>query len=613
MKSEIQDSYIQHLIDNLELERKAQQDKFSASSAQDLKVLKREGIVLHPVKVTKKTYGYAEYPEFSFRLPYNSGGDQFREGALVELFLDKEEAIKGMLLMYQGMVGEMRLYASDFPDWIDENGVGIRLIPDAKTFDMMSDALKELAASKNAPAYPFYAFLHKENPDFLPVPESYEVRESHELNESQNSAVKAINSSLPVLVVHGPPGTGKTTTLVHAVAELVQNGEKVLVTAPSNAATDHIALRLIGKGIKVLRVGNTTKVNSQLLPHTVEGKMLSGNEQKQLKKLRIQAEEYRKMSHQYKRNFGKEEREQRKLLIQEVKNIRKEIKALQNFYVEKWVDEASVICGTPVALNDPALKGKKFQTLIIDEAGQCLEPMAWIAVKDISRMVLAGDHHQLPPTVISEKAADNGLNRSFLEVVAEKNVETVFLDTQYRMRENIAAFPNEYFYENRLKTPEELKNTGLHIHFIDTAGTGFEESREEDNASISNEGELQIIEKIIEESKTDLQRAALISPYSGQVVKAKEMFPGELRIATIDSFQGQEQEVVFLSLVRSNENGTLGFLKDYRRLNVALTRAKQELYIVGDSVTLGNDLFFKSFLNYIEKKGAYQSAWEYMM
>ena len=613
MKSEIQDSYIQHLIDNLELERKAQQDKFSASSAQDLKVLKREGIVLHPVKVTKKTYGYAEYPEFSFRLPYNSGGDQFREGALVELFLDKEEAIKGMLLMYQGMVGEMRLYASDFPDWIDENGVGIRLIPDAKTFDMMSDELKELAASKNAPAYPFYAFLHKGNSDFLPVPESYEVKESHELNESQNSAVKAINSSLPVLVVHGPPGTGKTTTLVHAVAELVQNGEKVLVTAPSNAATDHIALRLIGKGIKVLRVGNTTKVSSQLLPHTVEGKMLNGNEQKQLKKLRIQAEEYRKMSHQYKRNFGKEEREQRKLLIQEVKNIRKEIKALQNFYVEKWVDEASVICGTPVALNDPSLKNKKFQTLIIDEAGQCLEPMAWIAVKDISRMVLAGDHHQLPPTVISEKAAANGLNRSFLEVVAEKNVETVFLDTQYRMRENIAAFPNEYFYENRLKTPEELKNTGLHIHFIDTAGTGFEESREEDNASISNEGELQIIEKIIEESKTDLQRAALISPYSGQVAKAKEMFPGDLRIATIDSFQGQEQEVVFLSLVRSNENGTLGFLKDYRRLNVALTRAKQELYIVGDSVTLGNDLFFKSFFNYIEKKGAYQSAWEYMM
>jgi superfamily I DNA and/or RNA helicase len=229
-----------------------------------------------------------------------------------------------------------------------------------------------------------------------------------------------------------------------------------------------------------------------------------------------------------------------------------------------------------------------------------------------NKIVLAGDHLQLPPTVLSEKAIQLGFNRSILENCFGKFSNVFFLDTQYRMREPIAQFSNEYFYEGKLKTGKELSSIAQHIVFFDTAGTGYEEEHGPDGISVQNKGELEIATKIIESEHLDTQKTAFISPYSGQVNYAKEILPSSMRISTIDSFQGQEEETIIISLVRSNSEGQIGFLKDHRRMNVALTRAKENLFIIGDSTTLAKDPYFDAMFTYLDKIGGYKTAWEIM-
>ena len=247
---------------------------------------------------------------------------------------------------------------------------------------------------------------------------------------------------------------------------------------------------------------------------------------------------------------------------------------------------------------------------MIDEAGQCLEPLAWCIFPFAEKYVLAGDHLQLPPTVLSREAMKLGFNRSILEVSFTKVPQVFLLNTQYRMRASIAGFSSDYFYEGLLQTAPHLKNLASHICFIDTAGSGFNEVKGSDGTSLQNEGELRLIQKLMETENLNPAETAVISPYSGQVAAAKEVLPN-MRISTIDSFQGQEKETIILSLVRSNDDGDIGFLKDYRRMNVAITRAKEQLYVIGDSATIGGDAFYNSFLTYIESHGSYRTVWEF--
>jgi ATP-dependent RNA/DNA helicase IGHMBP2 len=414
-----------------------------------------------------------------------------------------------------------------------------------------------------------------------------------------------------MLIIHGPPGTGKTTTLIEGIVQLLKKEDKIIVTAPSNTAVDNIAKGLIAKGLNILRVGNTTKTDELVFAHTPEGKLANSAAQKEIKQLKIRAEEFRKMALKYKRSFGKEEREQRNLLFKEVKDIRTQIKKLQAYNEEKLFAQAQVILGTPIGLYDTDVRYLKFDTLIMDEAGQCIEPLAWCVFPLAQKYILAGDHLQLPPTVLSNEAAQLGFNTSILER-AVKNIQPGFLlNAQYRMRKSIAGFSSAYFYKDELQTPPHLQNTTNHLIFIDTAGSGFNEEFGQDGTSLKNDGELKIIQKIIEGENIDATQTAFISPYAGQVAAAKEILPKQMRCSTIDSFQGQEQHTIILSLVRSNDDGIIGFLKDYRRMNVAITRAKEKLYVIGDSATLGNDNFFISFLTYVEKNGLYRTVWEF--
>jgi ATP-dependent RNA/DNA helicase IGHMBP2 len=606
--------HIQRLLQCISLEEKEQVKRFSLDQQHTLKQLKAEGLALHPIIVTKKNFGYADYPEITFKLSFPPEVNMFRDGAAIECFVAGEEPVKGVLIGLDGKNGEFRLFAPDFPDWIEEDGVGIKLAPDTRTTSIMKKALGEL--ENNQPLYKLFEHLHNDAEAVKPQQQTVQLHSSlsfqnKNLNESQQQAIVAITKNETITIVHGPPGTGKTTTLVEAIVQLIKAGEKVLVSAPSNTAVDHISKALIQQGVKLVRVGNISKVDETIFVHTPEGKLNNSKQQKEIKQLKIRAEEFRKMALKYKRSFGKAEREQRSLLFKEVKNIRTEIKKLQAYNEEKLFAEAQVIAGTPIGLYDSKIDQLQFQTLVIDEAGQCIEPLAWVIFPMAEKIVLAGDHWQLPPTVLSNEAAVIGFNQSILETAIATVHDVFLLNIQYRMREAIAGFSSHYFYNSLLLTAQHLHNTGVHLTFIDTAGSGYNEEHGPDGVSLQNAGELRIVKKIIEAELLSQTTTAFISPYSGQVTAAKEQLPKQIRISTIDSFQGQEKETIILSLVRSNDDGDIGFLKDYRRMNVAITRAKEQLFVIGDSATIGANSFYSAFLNYVEQHGSYRTVWEF--
>jgi ATP-dependent RNA/DNA helicase IGHMBP2 len=602
--------HLQLLLKCIELEEKEQSQRYRLDQQHTLKQLKAEGLALHPLIIIRKNFGYADYPEISFKLAFPPEANMFRDGAAIECFVAGQDPIKGILISLEGKSGEFRLYAPDFPDWIEDDGVGIKLAPDTRTTTIMKKVLNEL--ENNKPLYKLFEQLHGDASfDGNGVTNNPLHFHNQRLNQSQQLAVMAITENPGITIVHGPPGTGKTTTLIEAIIQLIKAGEKVLVSAPSNTAVDNIAKGLIKGGVNLLRVGNTSKVDETIFAHTPEGRLSNSRQEKEIKQLKIRAEEFRRMALKYKRSFGKAEREQRNLLFKEVKNIRTEIKKLQAYNEEKLFAEAEVIAGTPIGLYDADVDHLHFKTLVVDEAGQCIEPLAWCIFPLADKIVLAGDHWQLPPTVLSNEAALKGFNRSILEVAVTRVKNTFLLNTQYRMRQAIAGFSSNYFYNDLLLTAEHLQNTGVHLTFIDTAGSGHQETHGPDGISLQNEGELQIVQKLLETEQLDPLKTALISPYSGQAVAAKESLPTSLRISTVDSFQGQEKENIIVSLVRSNDDGDIGFLKDYRRMNVAITRAKEQLFVIGDSATIGADPFYNAFLGYVEKHGNYRTVWEF--
>lgn len=599
---------VQNLRELLRIEEKAQEERFFQENI-SLKELRSEGAILHPVRIQNKTFGYTDQPivTISFHIPGGVNYSFYSQGTPVALFTTStSEVCNGQLLSISDKSAEIMLFSEDFPDWIDEKGLGVKRLADDKTFKLMHGVLNRIEKEESKNLLNFFKIVHQlsELPSINEEQQAIEGLE--ELNESQRCAVRNGLCDVPIQLIHGPPGTGKTTTIVALIKMLRTQGKSIVASAPSNAAIDYLAEQLLKKGLKVLRLGNTTKVNKTVWEHTPEGILSQDKLNKQIKRLKIQAEEYRKMARQYKRSFGKSEREQRKLLFKEVYAIRDEIRSLSEYHLSQFFEEADVILGTPVGLIDPILKDKTFDVAFLDEAGQCIEPLAWLVLEKGNRVVLSGDHLQLPPTVIS-KEIENKLSVSVLERAITSGVKSDLLQIQYRMTPEIATFSSRYFYEGKLQSHNPSIPDSL--VFFDTAGAGFEEKREENNRSVHNPEELRIVLEHHQKWCDKNQSVVFISPYSAQVERAKEVLK-DVRISTIDSFQGQEADVVILSLVRSNSEGKIGFLSDYRRMNVALTRARTKLVVIGDSATLANDEFYQQFIAYAEEIGGYRSVFE---
>lgn len=601
---------IQRLRGLLKIEQHEQEQKW-LSKGSDYKQLRSEGVLLYPIHVNKRRFGFADYPVLELSFSYTISNPSFRSGVPVALFdAESGEHVNGSLISLSEYRGEVILYTHDFPDFIENKNIGIRLTPDTKSFDQMHGILKRIEKNENPSLSKKFEIIHGIQP--LPHSTKVEVKTwmNKALNASQKSAVEHILGEQLITIVHGPPGTGKTTTLIEAIHQLVNQDKKIVVAAPSNTAVDHLAEGLLKSELKIIRLGNTLKAKESIWKYTPEGILSQPDLAKQLKKLRIRADEYRRMAGQYKRQFGKEEREQRNLLHKEVKAIRGEIQQLSELYLHRELKEAQVVLGTPIGLRDKLIYDIDFDYFFLDEAAQCLEPLAWVGADLAEKMVLAGDPFQLPPTVLSEKSEKEGLSISMLEQAFNSNLDKHLLAIQYRMPPEIIGFSSQYFYDNALKSFKENSGVEDPLVFIDTAGADFVETKGDDG-SIHNGQELEVIHKLLPEWKTEFKSISFISPYAGQVARAHNLFP-DIRTSTIDSYQGQEDEMIILSLVRSNQNGTIGFLKDYRRMNVALTRAQRKLVVIGDSATLGNDDFYQQFLDYVEGINGYKSVFEFL-
>ena len=381
----------------------------------------------------------------------------------------------------------------------------------------------------------------------------------------------------------------------------------------------------------MLRIGNISRVSESLLYHTLEAKLGTHPEAKTLKKIRKDAAEARRKAKKYKRNFDRDAYLERKDLFREAAELETWAHQLEKRLIDQIISSAQVICATLVGASDRVLENIKFPMCIIDEAAQALMPSCWIPISRSAKVALVGDPQQLPPTIKSDQARKHRFERTLLEYALQNNHTASLLNIQYRMHEQIMQFSNERFYKGALQADASVKDVRLKIaanqplQFIDTAGCGFEEQVNPSSKSRFNPDEYLIIREhmlqLIEACKKEGDQAdiAIISPYKEQVSYIEDQLKDDeqlrdhqIKVSTIDGYQGQEKDVVYISLVRCNEKGDIGFLKDYRRMNVAMTRAKRMLVLVGDSGTISSDKFYSAFLNHIDQVQAYRSAWEFM-
>ncbi|MBM3448516.1 MAG: IGHMBP2 family helicase [Bacteroidetes bacterium] len=580
------------------------------------------GITWYPLQVIEEGIGLGSYPFLIIKRHKGPARHKFKTGQPVSFFSESEGNRNETLIGRTAWVSENEMKVNfktdDIPDWMSEGKIGVNAAFDEKAFMEMMKALNFVINDEKSNI----SFLRDAvcKPDF--EFETFSEFENTTLNEFQNEAVKAMLSNSPWTIIHGPPGTGKTTTLVEGILELARTGQKILVCAPTNAAVDHLVECLSLKTNSIIRIGNPEKLNSKALSFSLDVKSTTHSQFPQVKEWKRKAIELRKLALKYKRSFGKEEAEQRKLILKEAKSMLMEAKNTEEYILGNLIDQASIVCTTLVGSSSEMLQNIQFNVCVVDEAGQALEPATWIPVSKSKRLILAGDPMQLPATVFSQEATRLGLNISLMERLIKMGKKTHLLNTQYRMNEAISAYSNSCFYEGKLLAHEKNAHWLIHsniapLQFIDTAGTGYNETSGDSGGSVKNEGEAMLILKLLEELQLSCEiqnlSISVISPYRGQVEKLSQVLSEwNVQVDTIDSFQGQESDVVFISLVRSNDNGEVGFLSDVRRLNVAMTRARKCLRVIGDSSTISNHNFYAQFVDYCEKNNAYQSAWSYL-
>ncbi|MGL4460793.1 MAG: AAA domain-containing protein, partial [Planctomycetia bacterium] len=460
-----------------------------------------------------------------------------------------------------------------------------------------------------------------------------------DLNESQRDAVRLALAARDVALLHGPPGTGKTTTVVELIRQAVRRGESVLACAPSNLAVDNMLERLVAGGEAAVRIGHPARVLPALRRHTLDVLVDEHDDVRLARKLSKEAYALFRQADRWTR--GKpapgEKRDQR----QEARSLLADAKRLEAGAAAEILAKANIVCSTLTSVDADILGERFFDLVVIDEGCQSTEPACWIPLDRCRKVALAGDHCQLPPTVVSPEAQAGGLGVSLLERLAHTFGRPWLrrLDVQYRMNRRIMEFSSAEFYAGSLLADPSAADRlltdapavaaaveacslevlalmpGDPVHLIDTAGAGLDEEAEPEGESRRNRGEAELVRRRVLEllavgvPPTDV---AVITPYAGQVRFLRELLVDAkgVEIDTVDGFQGREKEVVVLSLVRSNAAGTIGFLSEVRRTNVAWTRAKRKLIVIGDTATLSHHAFYARMATYCEQTGGYHTVWE---
>lgn len=632
-------NYFRDLLDLLKLEREEDLNSFlKQTQASPVSERRLNGLTWYPIAIRGTEISRGDYITIEIeRTTHHDIIHQFRFGMPVALFSNyspQTDRIEGVVNFYGANRMKITLRTDELPDWCDNGKLGVNLLFDNNTYLEMQNAVKKASQQIESKKEGNLAriLIGEAKPHFS---ESSNNITNSKLNKVQQLAVNKIIAAQELVIVHGPPGTGKTTTLVEAVKSLIEFGEKkILIVAPSNTAVDLLSTKLAMQGLNVLRIGNPARVSEELLSLTLDQKTVDHPDRKQLKELKRRASEFKNMAHKYKRSFGKSEREQRNALLNESRKLMKDAGKIEEYITENVVDKAQIITATLVGSNHYTIRDLKFNTVIIDEAGQALEPACWIPLLKAKKVVFAGDHCQLPPTIKSSAAVKNGLNKTLFEKCVSLHPESVILlEEQYRMNEVIMGYSSKVFYEDKLSAHASVADKVLlhnesPLEFIDTAGCGFNEKQE--GTSLSNREEAEFLLKHLSRYVSDLKSQystgnfpsiAIISPYKTQVQVLKELLSeteelmsviNKIVINTVDSFQGQERDVVYISLTRSNDDGNIGFLSDIRRMNVALTRAKKKLVVIGDSATIAGSAFYGGFIKYAEELNMYNSAWEFI-
>lgn len=494
---------------------------------------------------------------------------------------------------------------------MSRDAVGVQLSFDETTYKLMLNALARVINAKGNRLATlrdiFYNRSETGKLTFAPMRFPW-------LNATQERAVNEVLWAKDVAIVHGPPGTGKTTTLVEAIYETLRRENQVLVCAQSNMAVDWISERLMDRGIDVLRVGNPTRVNDKMLSQTYEHRFEDHPEYPQLWAMRKTMREMRAAKHKT------------EAFHQKMDRLKSRAMELELLIHNEIMSHARVISCTLAGSASRVLEGMKFNTLFIDEAAQALEAACWIAIGKAHRVILAGDHQQLPPTVKCLDALKGGLGKTLMERIVESNPQVVtLLKVQYRMNEDIMRFSSDWFYNGEVESAPEVKYRGIldydnPIVWIDTSEVEGKEEFVGESYGRINRSEAALTMKTLEEffEKVGRQRVlderidvGIISPYRAQVQHLRHLiktsaffkpFKKHITVNTVDGFQGQERDIIVISLVRDNDEGQIGFLRDLRRMNVAITRARMKLIIMGNAVTMTKHPFYKKLYDYINRQ-----------
>jgi ATP-dependent RNA/DNA helicase IGHMBP2 len=607
-----------------------------------LKERVNKGISWYPVQMVRMYIGMGEKLHLEIENPKTKLPDHsFQPGGIVSIFgmlQDKENGrVNGVIARVRQNQMRIALSVEQIPDWLHHSKLGIDLAFDDKTYREMERAMALTIDPQRDDRIGELRELLL-GPAKLSFGEWDYVYRNGNLNPSQNRAVQKVLEAKDLAIIHGPPGTGKTTTLVAAIQEVAKREHQILVCAPSNTAVDLLTLRCHEAGLEVVRLGNPVRVEAHLQDLTLDACITQHQDYTALRKLRKDAEKLKKQALKFRRQFGTKERQKRQEMLKEAREVRDLAHKLEDYILFQVLQSAQVITTTLTGANQKVLQGRKFHTVFIDEAAQALTPAALIPMQNVQRVIMAGDHCQLPPTVKSMEAGRGGLGKTLFEWAIEQKPEaSVMLNQQYRMHEQIMGFSAGEFYDGELQADPAVRFHRLGpnfapLSFIDTAGCGFDEQQNPRSLSTANPEEASLLlrhlallfNQIEAEDPKILEnplKVGIISPYKAQVNTLNTQLLNSpmlstylpyISIKTVDGFQGQEKDVIYISLTRSNAKSEIGFLRDIRRMNVALTRARKMLVVVGDSATLGKHPFYERFLQYVEAQDAYHSAWEFL-
>ena len=518
-----------------------------------------------------------------------------------------------------------------FDEWPDGKFFRLELSADEITRKRQQSAMLQALQGRGRIAQFRELLINDKEPQFFPIKNIQAVEASlvqSQLNKSQREAITHALGANDLAIIHGPPGTGKTTTVAELIRQAVSKGQRVLACAPSNTGVDNLLEKLVALRVDAVRIGHPARVLESLQEHTLDYLVEADPAMKVIREMRREAELLSSKAGRWTR--AKPVPGAREDLKQEARRLRNDAKIFEQQIINTKLDRADVICAT--TNYDPEILGDRtFDLGVIDEACQSTEPGYWPVVLRVEKLVLAGDHCQLPPTVLSKQAMLEGLSKSMMERLVERwdKLVTRQLTTQYRMHQKIMEFPSEHFYAGTLIADGSVawhmladlpgvQTESLDtqpVLFVDTSGADWTEELDPNGESKLNPREALWILKQVDallDAGILPEQIAVIAPYSAQVRFLRDRCSNNsVEIDTVDGFQGREKEVVLISLVRSNTQGEVGFLGDTRRMNVAMTRAKRRLIVIGDGSTLGRNAFFKKWIQNTENQGFYKSIWEF--